>query len=276
MTLDDGTKRSTQDVTPLETAAGDVVAPATRAAAKKTAAKKTPAKKTAAKKTAAKKPAAKKAPAKTTAVKKAPAKKTSVAKSPAKKAVAPAPVPDVAEAPPASEPPTPLAAPAARRWLSLAVAALVLALMAATAYAWVELRSSRAEVERLEQAAVTETEVLEQARAVALALTTYDYRDLPAQQRLLAELSTEAFQEKFASTNESLGPVFERLEATAKGTIVDAAVQQVRGDLATVLVLADQEAGSKQNAKPSVQASRLRLQLLRYDDRWLLDSVDLL
>jgi hypothetical protein len=70
------------------------VAPAKKAAAKKTAAKKkavakkAPAKKTAAKKAPAKKTAAKKAPAKKTAAKKAPAKKTAAKKAPAKKAAA--------------------------------------------------------------------------------------------------------------------------------------------------------------------------------------------
>ncbi len=68
------------------------VAPAKKAAAKKSAtkkkaaAKKAPAKKTAAKKAPAKKAAAKKAPAKKAAKKKAPAKKTAAKKAPAKKA----------------------------------------------------------------------------------------------------------------------------------------------------------------------------------------------
>ncbi len=68
------------------------VAPAKKAAAKKSAAKKTakksPAKKTAAKKAPAKKSAAKKAPTKKAAAKKAPAKKSAAKKAPAKKAAA--------------------------------------------------------------------------------------------------------------------------------------------------------------------------------------------
>lgn len=157
-----------------------------------------------------------------------------------------------------------------------AVGALVLVLAAAVGYLWLQLDDSRSEVERLESAQVTRAEVLERSRDLAIALTTYDYRDLDAQQRLLDEGSTDAFQQKFAETNETLAPMFAQLEASAKGSVVDAAVQKIDGDLATVLVFADQSASSKQSAEPTTQASRLRLHLVRHADTWLLDSVDLL
>lgn len=184
-----------------------------------------------------------------------------------------------AEQPPADLPPADLP-PAARgfrpRRPVVGAVVLVLLLAAAVGYLWLRLDDSRADVDRLESAAVTRAEVLEQARGLAVALTTYDYRDLAAQQRLLEQGSTDAFQQKFAETNKTLAPMFAQLEATAKGTIVDAAVQKVDGDLATVLVFADQSASSKQSAEPTNQASRLRMHLVRHGDTWLLDSVDLL
>ncbi|MCR1781796.1 hypothetical protein KVF89_04540 [Nocardioides carbamazepini] len=156
------------------------------------------------------------------------------------------------------------------------VALLVVLLLAAVGYLWFRLDDSRAEVDRLETAKVTQAEVLERARDLAVALTTYDYRDLEAQQRLLEEGTTDAFQQKFAETNETLAPMFTQLEASAQGTVVDAAVQKVDGDLATVLVFADQSASSTQSEEPTSQASRLRLHLVRHGGTWLLDSVDLL
>jgi uncharacterized protein HemX len=168
--------------------------------------------------------------------------------------------------------------PRTRRPSTRALAAALVAALAAAVvgYLAVQLQHSRADVERLEAAQTTRAQVLERSRELAVALTTYDYRDLAAQQRQLAQGSTDAFQQKFAETNKTLGPMFVQLEASAKGTVVDAAVQQVRGDLATALVFVDQEASSKQSAKPTTQASRLRMHLVRHGDSWLLDSVDLL
>lgn len=166
---------------------------------------------------------------------------------------------------------------AARDWRKVAAAVLVVLLaLGAIGYLAVQLRAAHRDLDRYDAAKVSEAEVLESARGLAVALTTYDYRDLEAQQRQLEQGSTEAFLQKFAETNKTLGPMFTQLQASAKGTVVEIAVREVRGDLATVLAAVDQAATSKQSAKPTTQASRLRLHLVRQGDRWLLDSVDLL
>ncbi|MDQ6527416.1 hypothetical protein RB608_27625 [Nocardioides sp. LHD-245] len=181
---------------------------------------------------------------------------------------------DGADGNPPVEPPT--ASRFGRRTPLVAVVLLVLLLVAAVGYLWFRLDDSRAEVDRLATAQSDRAEVLQQAQDLAVALTTYDYRDLEAQQQLLEQGTTDAFQQKFAETNKTLAPVFTQLEASATGTVVDAAVQKVDGDLATVLVFADQSASSKQSEEATSQASRLRLHLVRHGDTWLLDSVDLL
>lgn len=183
--------------------------------------------------------------------------------------------PDGADGIPPAEPPA-ASSPFGRRTPLVAVGLLVLILVAAVGYLWLRLDDSRAEVDRLDAAQTDRAEVLERARDLAVALTTYDYRDLDAQQRLLEQGTTDAFQQKFADTNKTLAPMFTQLEATASGSVVDAAVQKVDGDLATVLVFADQSASSKQSEEATSQASRLRLHLVRHGDTWLLDSVDLL
>ncbi|MEV5000774.1 hypothetical protein [Nocardioides sp. LML1-1-1.1] len=166
---------------------------------------------------------------------------------------------------------------AARDWRKIAAAVLVVLLaLGAIGYLAVQLRAAHRDLDRYDAAKVAEAEVLESARGLAVALTTYDYRDLAAQQRQLEQGSTEAFLQKFAETNKTLGPMFTQLQASAKGTVVEIAVREVRGDLATVLAAVDQAATSKQSAQPTTQASRLRLHLVRQGDRWLLDSVDLL
>lgn len=166
---------------------------------------------------------------------------------------------------------------APRDWRKPAGIALVVLLALGTiGYLAVQLRSAHKDLDGYDAAAVTQAEVLESARGLAVALTTYDYRDLDSQQRLLEQGATDAFLQKFAETNKTLGPMFTQLEASAKGTVVDIAVQEVRGDLATVLAFVDQAATSKQTDEPTTQASRLRLHLVRQGDQWFLDSVDLL
>lgn len=182
---------------------------------------------------------------------------------------------DLDTTPPREETPPP--ARSAREWRKPAAVVLVLLLALGTiGYLAVQLRSAHRDLDRYDAARVTEAEVLESARGLAVALTTYDYRDLAAQQRQLEQGSTDAFLQKFDETNKTLGPMFTQLQASAKGTVLDIAVQEVRGDLATVLAMLDQQATSKQSAQPTTQASRLRLHLVRQGDRWLLDSVDLL
>lgn len=176
---------------------------------------------------------------------------------------------------PRAEPPT--ASRAARDWRQVAALALVaLLVLGALGYLTVQLRGAHRDLDRYDAARLTQAEVLESARGLAVALTSYDYRDLDSQQRQLGKSSTDAFQQKFAETNKTLGPMFTQLQASAKGTVVDIAVKEVQGDLATVLALVDQAATSKQSDKPTTQASRLRLHLVRQGDQWLLDSVDLL
>ncbi len=156
-------------------------------------------------------------------------------------------------------------------WLTVLV--VVLAVLAtALAVAW---RSSSAEADRLRHQGELRSSALAAARAYAVDLTTYDHAKLAEQQAKLAGESTQRFQDTFADSMKTLGPIFEKLEATATGTVVDAAVVSASGKRATVIAFVDQEASSKQLAQPEAQASRVSMTLVREGGRWLLDRVDL-
>ena len=316
MTLDERPDVADETLAPREAPDEPLAAPtpatAKKTTAKKAPAKKTTAKKAPAKKSPVKKAAAKKAPAKKTATKKAPAKKSTAPKAaarttPADKTAVTLSATDTLEHTTApresttehnagsgavSDPETPRTGtggddaapppPTERRggrgmpWGLVAGRLVIVLLAAAVGYLMVQLNDARDEVAKQEATAETEQEVLERARELAVILTTYDYRNLDGQQRQLEQASTEAFIQKFAETNKTLGPMFTQLQASAKGTVIDAAVKKVEGDLATALVLVDQSASSTQSKNPTTQASRLRMNLVRQGDLWLLDSVDLL
>ncbi len=159
----------------------------------------------------------------------------------------------------------------ATTWLTALV--VVLALLAtALLVAW---RRSADEADRLRQQQELRSSALAAARMYAADLTTYDHATLAEQQTTLAGESTQRFQETFADSMKTLGPIFERLEATATGTVLDAAVVTATTQRAQVIAFVDQEARSKELDKPETQSSRISMTLVRQGDRWLLDRVDL-
>lgn len=156
-------------------------------------------------------------------------------------------------------------------WLTVLVVVLAV-VAAALAVAW---QRSSDEADRLRQQQQLRSSALTAAHAYAVDLTTYDHASLAAQQAKLAAESTQRFQDTFADSMKTLGPIFEQLEATATGTVVDAAVVSATTAKATVILFVDQEASSKETKKPETQASRIVMHLVRQQGRWLLDRVDL-
>lgn len=162
---------------------------------------------------------------------------------------------------------------------AVVLAFLLVVAVAAAGFLWFRGADARDDAAALRAEATASAAVLEQSRAIAVDLTSYDYRDLEAQQKALDDVSTQAFRDKFAESNETLAPLFERLEASAKGSVVDAAVKSVDGRTAVVLLFVDQQATSSSDgeaAEEKTQGTRLRMNLVLRDGRWLVDSVDLL
>lgn len=162
---------------------------------------------------------------------------------------------------------------------ALLLAFLLVVAVAAATFLWFRGADARDDAAALRAEATASAAVLEQSRAIAVDLTSYDYRNLDDQQKALDDVSTQAFRDKFAESNETLAPLFERLKASAKGSVVDAAVKSVDGKTAVVLLFVDQQATSSSDgdaAEEKTQGTRLRMNLVLRDGRWLVDSVDLL
>ena len=159
------------------------------------------------------------------------------------------------------------------------LAFLLVVAVAAAAFLWFRGADARDDAAALRAEATASAAVLEQSRAIAVDLTSYDYRNLEDQQKALDDVSTQAFRDKFAESNETLAPLFERLEASAKGSVVDAAVKSVDDKTAVVLLFVDQQATSTSDgeaAEEKTQGTRLRMNLVQRGGQWLVDSVDLL
>ena len=149
---------------------------------------------------------------------------------------------------------------------------VLVALVVALSVAW---RDAAGRADRLGHTDDLRSSALAAATAYAVDLTTYDHDHLADQQAKLAEESTSRFQSTFADSMKTLGPIFERVHASATGKVTSAAVAKVDGRQATVIAFVDQVAKSTQMPKPQTQASRVSMVLVRQDGRWLLDRVDL-
>ncbi len=156
-------------------------------------------------------------------------------------------------------------------WLVGAVV-LFLALSIALTLSW---RSAVNRADRLTRTDDLRTAALAAATSYAVDLTTYDHAKLQDQQAKLAGESTARFRATFADSMKTLGPIFQRVQASATGKVTAAAVASVDGTQARVIAFVDQVAQSTEMAKPQTQASRVSLTLVREHGRWLLDRVDL-
>jgi len=149
---------------------------------------------------------------------------------------------------------------------------VLVALVVALTMAW---RGAVGRADRLGNTDDLRTSALAAATAYAVDLTTYDHAHLADQQAKLAGESTAHFQSTFADSMKTLGPIFERVHASATGKVTAAAVAKVDGKQASVIAFVDQVAKSTQMPKPQTQASRVSMTLVRQHGRWLLDRVDL-
>lgn len=112
------------------------------------------------------------------------------------------------------------------------------------------------------------------ARAEALAFLTVDHRDMgPLIDRVLAGATGE-FAEQYASQREQLEREAVRTEATSTAEVVALGVGDLDDDTATVLVAANSRVTNTGTASEGeVRYYRLRLELVREDDRWLTSTL---
>lgn len=112
------------------------------------------------------------------------------------------------------------------------------------------------------------------ARAEAVAFLTVDHRDMgPLVDRVLAGATGE-FAEQYASQRRQLERETLRTEATSTAEVVALGVGDLDEDSATVLVAANSRVtNTSTDREGEVRYYRLRLELVREDDRWLTSTL---
>jgi hypothetical protein len=113
------------------------------------------------------------------------------------------------------------------------------------------------------------------AAAEAVALFTYDYRDLAATQAKIASLATGSFAQRDASGNAAVQRQLLAAKATGSATVTDESVSEPSGDHATALVVLVTKAASDGGA-PTSATIYVNLDLQLVDGSWKVDEVQTL
>ena len=156
----------------------------------------------------------------------------------------------------------------AGRWVAGGLVVVLLVLLVATALAL----TGRDEVD--EELTAAQHDVAGAARAEALAFLTVDHRDMDPLIDAVLDGATGDFAEQYASQRATLTREAVRTEATSTPEVVALGVGDQDEDSATVLVAANSTVtNTGTGGEGQVRYYRLRLELVRQDDRWLTDNL---
>ncbi|HYJ28388.1 MAG TPA: hypothetical protein VEW73_11800 [Nocardioides sp.] len=150
------------------------------------------------------------------------------------------------------------------RWVAGGLAVVLVALL--VAIGWVVTRQDDVDA----GLTTAQQEVAGAARREALAFLTVDHRDMAPLIDAVLDGATGGFAKQYASQRGTLTSEAVRTEATSTPEVVALGVGDQDDDEATVLVAANStvtNAGT--GAEGQVRYYRLRLRLVREDDRWL-------
>ncbi|MDL9938228.1 hypothetical protein QSJ18_15860 [Gordonia sp. ABSL1-1] len=157
-------------------------------------------------------------------------------------------------------------------FVAAAAAVVMLALAGATAffgYHYFTDDDAAAETPVVADGAAVNT-----AKDYAIKLSSFDYRDLNKNRDSIVSMSTPAFAGRYAEMINALNPIVTdgRGEATAK--VSHAALENVDGNTAAVLLFVDQSARNIVTPDGKSQPYRMLVTLKHTDGRWLVDNVE--
>ncbi len=113
------------------------------------------------------------------------------------------------------------------------------------------------------------------AREYALALTTYDHRNLEGNFRTVTDNSSPGFARQYKQVSDGLTQLIQQYQATSRGNVLNQGVVEAGEDRAVLVLFVDQSITNTNNLQPRVDRTRMQMTLTRPDDRWLIEDVRL-
>jgi Mce-associated membrane protein len=162
---------------------------------------------------------------------------------------------------------TPEPSPPRRRLVLLLVAGLLAAVILAAVSSW--------NWHQAHERGQLRAEALRHARALAVQVTSYDYRDVDAYFDLLKGVSTGDFAKRYAQATDDLREVMVDTQSEVTSKVIAAGVTSLHGDRAEVVLFVDQTVHNKTLTEPRIDRNRVELTVVRDGDDWLISKLDL-
>lgn len=155
-----------------------------------------------------------------------------------------------------------------RRPAVLVSAVVVAALLATCAFLGVRLQQEIT-------AQTSRDEALAAGKRHALALTSYDFRNLGGNFAAVTEGSSPRFAQQYKQISDNLAKLIQQYQATSTGTVVNEGIASADENRAVLTLFVDQAVTNTNNPQPRVDRNRMQMILVRDGDRWVLDDVQL-
>lgn len=164
----------------------------------------------------------------------------------------------------ASTPVTRRRAPAVPTWLLAGLGVVTAALVAVTAWVWVDRGTGDGDAVRAAQAA---------AERAVVPVLSYDYADLEGSQQRARALMTGGYAEEYDKLFQVIADNAPGTETTVSVDVLSSGIVRASEDRVQVLVFVDRPTTNKANPEPVVYKDQVTLSMQRVDEEWLVDDL---
>lgn len=126
-----------------------------------------------------------------------------------------------------------------------------------------------------QQRSVAAAQALDAAEKYTLTLTGVDPSSIDKNFADVLDGATGEFKDQYTKSSETLRQLLIENNASAHGTVIDAAVKSATRNRVEVLLFVDQSVSNKAAPGPQFDRSRIALTMEKVNGRWLASSVDL-
>ena len=123
--------------------------------------------------------------------------------------------------------------------------------------------------------AAASAEAQRAAVSYAQVLTSIDSDKVDENFSAVLDGATGEFKEMYSQSSEELRQLLIENKATARGVVVESAVQSASKDKAVVLLFVDQSVSNTKLPDPRIDRSRMKMTLEKIDGRWRASKVEL-
>jgi len=155
------------------------------------------------------------------------------------------------------------------RGARLVIVVLLVALLGTSYLSYSQYRQ-RSALEAKRDAAVSATRA---AKKAMVSMVSYDYRTVDQDFQWVETAGTKSFQKFFSEASTKSKQLIVKLEATATGTVIDAAAKPGTKTKVEVLMFVDQLIKSKDDPEGKLDQTRVSMWMVKQDGRWLVSKV---